>query len=171
MTKNKEILEKARNFAIVNGLALIPDQITGGRYALCKNIQNNGQIVEKKSMFCLPKELDTLIEGYCFGEQISKESILPSNLYLLYEGDEWLSSSSLVLMGIFTNENELKNGVEKLIRENVQNNYTEDEEKNGTSIEEFIEESVYRLMSDRQLLGNYTSFLIRSVAPNTYGQI
>ena len=38
-------------------------------------------------------------------------------VYLLYEGDEWLSKGSLVLMGIFTSDEQLKCNAEKLIRE------------------------------------------------------
>jgi hypothetical protein len=36
---------------------------------------------------------------------------------LLYEGDEWLSMDSLVLMGIFTSEETFKANAEKLIRQ------------------------------------------------------
>lgn len=39
------------------------------------------------------------------------------NVWLLYEGDEWLSSDSLVLMGIFTSKESFKTNAEKLIRE------------------------------------------------------
>lgn len=39
------------------------------------------------------------------------------NVYLLYEGDEWLSTDSLVLMGIFTSEENLKENARKLIRQ------------------------------------------------------
>lgn len=39
------------------------------------------------------------------------------NVYLLYEGDEWLSTDSLVLMGIFTSEEKLKENAKKLIRQ------------------------------------------------------
>lgn len=36
---------------------------------------------------------------------------------LLYEGDEWLSTDSLVLMGIFTSDETFKENADKLIRE------------------------------------------------------
>ena len=107
MAKDNEILDKAKKFALSNNLTIIPDQITGKKFALCKNIQSNGQVVERKSVFCSPKELDTLIEGYCFGQQTSKKNGNPLILHLLYEGDQWLSTSSLVLMGVFTNEDDL----------------------------------------------------------------
>ena len=171
MAKDNEILEKAKKFALSNNLTIIPDQITGKKFALCKNEQSNGQVVERKSVFCSPKELDTLIEGYCFGQQTSKKNENPLVLHLLYEGDQWLSKSSLVLMGVFTNEDDLKSGVEKIIREDANNNYTEEYKKNEVSMEDYIEESVYWLMSDRQLLGCYNSFLIRDVTPNLYGEI
>ncbi len=38
-------------------------------------------------------------------------------VYLLYEGDEWLSKDSLVLMGIFTSTELLRTNAEKLIRQ------------------------------------------------------
>ena len=171
MAKDNEILEKAKKFALSNNLTIIPDQITGKKFALCKNVQSNGQVVERKSVFCSPKELDTLIEGYCFGQQTSKKNENPLVLHLLYEGDQWLSKSSLVLMGVFTNEDDLKSGVEKIIREDANNNYTEEYKKNEVSMEDYIEESVYWLMSDRQLLGCYNSFLISDVTPNLYGEV
>ena len=42
---------------------------------------------------------------------------MSEEVYLLYEGDEWLSKGSLVLMGIFTSDEQLKCNAEKLIRE------------------------------------------------------
>ena len=171
MAKDNEILDKAKKFALSNNLTIISDQITGKKFALCKNIQSNGQVVERKSVFCSPKELDTLIEGYRFGQQTSKKNGNPLVLHLLYEGDQWLSTSSLVLMGVFTNEDDLKSGAEKIIRDNANNNYTEEEKRNEISMEDYIEESVYWLMSDRQLLGCYNSFLIRDVTPNLYGEV
>ena len=171
MAKDNEILDKAKKFALSNNLTIIPDQITGKKFALCKNVQSNGQVVERKSVFCSPKELDTLIEGYCFGQQTSKKDENHLVLHLLYEGDQWLSTSSLVLMGVFTNENDLKSGAEKLIREDANNNYTEEDKQNEKSMEDYIEESVYWLMSDRQLLGCYNSFLISDVTPNLYGEV
>ena len=40
-----------------------------------------------------------------------------NSVRLLYEGDEWLSTDSLVLMGIFTSDETFKTNAEKLIRE------------------------------------------------------
>lgn len=42
---------------------------------------------------------------------------MEETVFLLYEGDEWLSTDSLVLMGIFTTKETLKANAEKLIRE------------------------------------------------------
>ena len=42
---------------------------------------------------------------------------MEQEVYLLYEGDEWLSTGSLVLMGIFTSQELLKCNAKKLIRE------------------------------------------------------
>ena len=37
------------------------------------------------------------------------------SVFLLYEGDEWLSSDSMVLMGVFSSEESLRFNAEKLI--------------------------------------------------------
>lgn len=42
---------------------------------------------------------------------------------LLYEGDEWLSTSSLVLMGVFTERKPLVKAVCKWIRERLDDNF------------------------------------------------
>ena len=39
------------------------------------------------------------------------------NVYVLYEGDTWLSNSSLVPMGIFDNTDDLMGAARKLIAE------------------------------------------------------
>lgn len=39
------------------------------------------------------------------------------SVFLLYEGDEWLSNDSMVLMGVFSSEESLKFNAEKLIRQ------------------------------------------------------
>ena len=40
-----------------------------------------------------------------------------ANVFLLYEGDAWLSRDSLVLMGVFSTEETLKKGAKSLIWE------------------------------------------------------
>ena len=49
---------------------------------------------------------------------------------LLYEGDEWLSTDSLVLMGIFTSDESFKANAEKLIRQRVKQ-HVRDADDNG----------------------------------------
>ena len=45
---------------------------------------------------------------------------------LLYEGDEWLSTDSLVLMGVFTERKPLVKAVCKWIRERLDDNFNPD---------------------------------------------
>jgi hypothetical protein len=40
-----------------------------------------------------------------------------ATVFLLFEGDEWLSSDSLILMGVFSSEKKLEKGAKKLIWE------------------------------------------------------
>ncbi len=42
---------------------------------------------------------------------------------LLYEGDQWLSTGSLVLMGVFTERKPLVRAVCKMIRERLDDNF------------------------------------------------
>lgn len=55
-------------------------------------------------------------------------------VYVLYEGDAWLSSSSLVPMGIFDSEEKVLKAAEILIRNTFSN---EDDDSVDTMIEEF----------------------------------
>lgn len=53
-----------------------------------------------------------------------------NEVILLYEGDEWLSTDSLVLMGIFTSKESFKANAEKLIRQRAKQ-HLRDAEDNG----------------------------------------
>lgn len=48
---------------------------------------------------------------------------MDAKVYLLYEGDEWLSLHSLVLMGVFTSEKELESASNKVIHQKIDRNF------------------------------------------------
>ena len=48
-------------------------------------------------------------------------------VYLLYEGDAWLSSSSLVLMGVFEDEMKLNEAAGELISERAARNFNSED--------------------------------------------
>ena len=166
----KDILKSVRHYAKANNLEVVPDQITGKTFALC--IVHEGKIVKQYSPYCSPKELNIFIEGFNVGVQDKEIKEKPkTEVYLLYEGDEWLSISSQVLMGIFTNDQDLKKGCEELVRSRADRNFTDEDRESFDTIEDFVEDSVNELMSNRQLLGYYTSFMISQVATNVMNEI
>ena len=166
----KNILKSVRHYAEANGLEIVPDQITGKTFALC--IVQEGKIVKQYSPYCSPKELNMFIEGFIAGLQDKEvREKNKAEVYLLYEGDEWLSKSSQVLMGIFTNEQDLKKGCEELVRSRADRNFTDEDREYFDTTEDFVEDSVVELMSNRQLLGNCTSFMISQVATNVLNEI
>ena len=46
---------------------------------------------------------------------------------LLYEADEWLSTDSMVLMGVFTNKRALSKAVRQSINDHLDDNFSEDD--------------------------------------------
>ena len=48
-------------------------------------------------------------------------------IYLLYEGDAWLSTSSLVLMGVFEDEYKLNEAAETLIQQHARKNFNSED--------------------------------------------
>ena len=105
-----------------------------------------------------------------------------NSVYLLYEGDEWLSMDSMVLMGIFTSDEYLKVNAEKLIRErakqhirdaegNFDPDYFEDcktfEEKTTVVVDDILTE----LMSRGSTSGWTTNYSITSATLNELGEI
>ena len=60
-------------------------------------------------------------------------------VYLLYEGDAWLSSSSLVLMGVFEDEMKLNEAAGELISERAARNFnSEDWCDDDYDLEQFV---------------------------------
>ncbi len=54
---------------------------------------------------------------------------MEESVYLLFEEDEWLSTDSSVLMGIFTSDEQLRVNAEKLIRQRLKQHLRDAEEK------------------------------------------
>ena len=165
---SEEALSKINESAEHNCMKLVPDNDKGVTYALC--LTNDDIVVKQISPYYPLRELAIFMEGYAAGlpnkEQESKDEV-----YLLYEGDEWLSRSSLSLMGIFTNEEDLKKGCEELVRSRAERNYTDSEKEWCDSMEDFIVYCVDELMSNRQVLSSYSSFTISQVATNVMEEI
>ena len=165
---SEEALTKINESAEHNYMKLVPDNDKGGTYALC--LTDDGKVSKQISPYYPLRELAIFMEGYAAGlpnkEQKSKDEV-----YLLYEGDEWLSRSSLSLMGIFTNEEDLKKGCEELVRSRAEQNYTHSEKEWCESMEDFIVYCVDELMSNRQVLSSYSSFTISQVATNVMEEI
>lgn len=66
--KQKEAYRQAEEYANVRGWELVPDQITGNRYAFC--IMNNGNCIQKQiSGYLKPLDLLVFIDGYNAGIQ------------------------------------------------------------------------------------------------------
>ena len=165
---SEEALTKINESAEHNCMKLVPDTNMGGTYALC--LTDDVKVSKQISPYYPLRELAIFMEGYAAGlpnkEQESKDEV-----YLLYEGDEWLSRSSLSLMGIFTNEEDLKKGCEELVRSRAERNYTDSEKEWCESLEGFIVYCVDELMSNRQVLSSYSSFTISQVATNVMEEI
>ena len=97
-------------------------------------------------------------------------------VYLLYEGDAWLSTDSLVLMGIFSSRKKLEAGARVLAFEHINQLYdkddcayegmTRDEGKNAC-----IDNVVKELMTDNQTQGYEVNFDIRVAELNKMEEI
>ena len=74
-------------------------------------------------------------------------------VYVLYEGDAWLSNSSLVPMGIFDNTDDLMGAARKLIAERH-------------SDEDEVEDMVEELGNYNQVSGYDVCYLIKEVELN-----
>ena len=97
-------------------------------------------------------------------------------VYLLYEGDAWLSSDSLVLMGIFTDKEQLKQGAIQLAEQHIVDLFdlddgdyedmTEEEAQNA-----FIDSFIGELMNNSQTQGYEVNFDIKAVELNKVEEI
>lgn len=97
-------------------------------------------------------------------------------VFLLYEGDLWLSTSSLGLMGVFTSEDTLKKNAKKLIWERRQEHlqYEKDIHLDGDKIRsmrdicaKILDELIRHNHSDY----GYTRYLIKKVELNKLEEV
>lgn len=75
------------------------------------------------------------------------------SVFLLYEGDEWLSRDSMVLMGVFSSEESLRFNAENLIRQRGDEHLDFVEDQNFFDIDEtFSKDEKISLVVDDILL-------------------
>ena len=63
-------------------------------------------------------------------------------MYLLFEGDEWLSNDSLVCMGLFTSNKQLEAAVTQLIRQRIEDNFDPRDYDYDITAEDWVKEQV-----------------------------
>ena len=92
------------------------------------------------------------------------------SVFLLYEGDEWLSRNSMVLMGVFTNQVELKSAAREPIEQRAdehldiaKSNYDFDDD---ATEEDVVEEILIELFSRGATQGWLTNYSVVEVETN-----
>lgn len=106
---------------------------------------------------------------------------MEESVYLLYEGDEWLSTDSLVLMGIFTSDEHLKENAEELIRQRKKQHLRDAEEQtmfdfddcdhDEERIEIVVDDILTELLSRGSTNGWTTNYCYTSATLNELGEI
>ena len=84
---------------------------------------------------------------------------------LLYEGDEWLSTDSMVLMGIFTSKKAFERNAQKLIRQRAEQHvddaegmyYDFDDCKKQRDKEKAVVEDILRELCDNGSTSGWTT--------------
>lgn len=101
-------------------------------------------------------------------------------VYLLYEGDQWLSSDSMVLMGIFTSEEHLKVNAEKLIREHASEHLNDAEswgydfddlETKKGKMDSVVEDILLELMNHHATSSWRTNYSFQEATLNELGEL
>lgn len=97
------------------------------------------------------------------------------SVFLLYEGDEWLSRHSMVLMGVFTNQAELKSAARELIEyradehlDIAKSNYNFDDD---ATEEDVVEDILTELFSRGATQGWLTNYSVVKVETNKLEEI
>ncbi len=105
---------------------------------------------------------------------------MEQTVYLLYEGDQWLSSDSMVLMGIFTNEEKLKVNAEKLIREHTSEHLNDAEgmdydfddlETKKEKMDSVVEDILLELMSRHATSSWSTNYSFQEATLDELGEL
>lgn len=87
---------------------------------------------------------------------------MKKEIHLIYEGDAWLSTDSLVLMGLYEDFDQAKDAI---INEMAESGSFDEENGND-------EEDVRSMLDNyRQTQGLETNYLIETAALNTWGEI
>ena len=97
-------------------------------------------------------------------------------VFFLYEGDTWLSTDSLVIMGVFSSEDLLKENAKKLIWEKRKEHLQWEkeqafEDEKIRSMRDLCADILDDLMRHNQSDYGYTRYLVKEVEPNKLGEV
>lgn len=93
-------------------------------------------------------------------------------VFLLYEGDAWLSSSSLVLMGVFEDEYKLNEAAETLIQQHARKNFiSKDWSDEEYDIEQFVYEETQHFAEGLQTCYGEVRIMAKTANVNELGEI
>jgi phosphoribosylaminoimidazole carboxylase (NCAIR synthetase) len=93
-------------------------------------------------------------------------------VYLLYEGDAWLSSSSLVLMGVFEDEMKLNEAAGELISERAARNFnSEDWCDDDYDLEQFVYDETVHFAETLQTQYGEVKIMAKTATMNELGEI
>lgn len=93
-------------------------------------------------------------------------------IYLLYEGDAWLSTSSLVLMGVFEDEYKLNEAAETLIQQHARKNFnSEDWTDEEYDIEQFVYDEAHHFAEGLQTVYGEVRIMAKTANMNELGEI
>lgn len=87
---------------------------------------------------------------------------------MLYEGDCWLTNSSLVLMGVFTNQNKLKKAIKDLVRDQLKRHLFIDEHQKERG---FLGDVCQEVLTNGQFSGCDASICIKKIELNKFEEI
>ena len=93
-------------------------------------------------------------------------------IYLLYEGDAWLSTSSLVLMGVFEDEYKLNEAAETLIQQHARKNFnSEDWSDEEYDLEQFVYDEACHFAEGLQTVYGEVKIMAKTANMNELGEI
>lgn len=87
---------------------------------------------------------------------------MAKKVYILYEGDQWISHESLVPMGVFDSWMLLMTAVTTLLQQQIDNGY---HETNGND-EEYLKNALEEVEQYHQFRGHSVSIYIKTVKMN-----
>ena len=97
-----------------------------------------------------------------------------NSVYLLYEGNEWLNTDSLVLMGVFTSERMLRCNALELIKQRGKKHLRDVNDGMGCDFEDVdsvCEDILLELMSRGATSGYSTNYCYTMANLNELGEI